>query len=150
MKLSTRDDIEAPIETVFSVVSDFARFERMAQAKGAQVARTDDLTEAGIGMGWDARFRFRGKPREARLELTRYDRPEALTVTSRMGGIESEFTIDLIALSPRRTRMIVGLDLRPRTLSARLLIQSLKFAKANLERRFTRQVARAAREIERR
>ena len=53
-----------------------------------------------------------------------------------------------IALSRKRTRVIVGLDMRPRTLSARLLIQSLKFAKANLYSRFEARVGRFAKDIE--
>ena len=47
-----------------------------------------------------------------------------------------------------KTRVIVGLDMRPQTLSARLMIQSLKFAKANLYKRFEARVERFGKDIQ--
>ena len=60
MKLSTREDIEAPIAYVFQRVSDFERFERRAMRQGADVSRrAEGLVE--IGMIWDIAFEFRGR-----------------------------------------------------------------------------------------
>ena len=57
-------------------------------------------------------------------------------------------TIDLTALTPNRTRMNVQARLAPRTLSARLLVQSLKLAKARMTRKFSVRVAQFAKTIE--
>ena len=57
-------------------------------------------------------------------------------------------TLDLVALSQQRTRMAIVLNLKPKTLSARLLIQSMKLAKANLTKRFKLKVAAYAKSLE--
>ncbi len=64
------------------------------------------------------------------------------------GGVRADFEIELMALSHNRTRIRAGLDLRPVTLAARLLIQSLKFAKSNLDRRFAERMVEFARDVE--
>lgn len=43
--------------------------------------------------------------------------------------------VGLVALLKTRTRILVSLDLRPTTLSSRLLVQSLKLAKDKLTNR---------------
>ena len=148
MKFSTRQDIEAPIDFAFRRAADFAGFQTQAMRRGIEVARVDRLDETAAGLRWDAAFTFRGKVRKIDAELTKFDPPNAYLIRSTSGGVEADLTVEFIALSRKRTRVIVGLDMRPRTLSARLLIQSLKFAKANLYSRFEARVGRFAKDIE--
>ena len=138
----------APIDTVFAAVSDFGKFERAALRRGADVARVDNLTAPGTGMTWHTRFKYRGKARGVTSELIEYDLPERMSVDSQTGGLSGKLSVQLIALSPRRTRMMLQLDLKPKTLSARLFLQTLRLAKTTLNRRFKRGVAEFAREIE--
>ena len=65
-------------------------------------------------------------------------------------GSPGGMTLDLMALSPRRTRMSVLIELNPKTLAARLLVQSLKLAKSNLTKRFKLKVADYAKTMEER
>jgi len=58
--------------------------------------------------------------------------------------------VDLVALSRARTRLSVGLDVTPRTLAGRLMIQSMKLAKGNLSKRFRLRVADYAMDVEER
>lgn len=148
MKFSTRQDIDAPVEFVFRRASDFAVFEKQALRRGIEVSRIDDLTETRPGMRWDAGFTFRGRPRRVKAELAKYDDPNAYLIQSVSGGVDIDLTVDFMALARGKTRIIVGLDLRPTTLPARLLIQSLKFAKANLYSRFEARVERFGKDIE--
>lgn len=148
MKLSTREDIEAPIDHVFAQVSDFEALERSALRRGAEVQRIDALARPGPGMAWDSRFDLRGKRREMRLELTEYDPPNALRFAARSTGAEGEMLVDLVALSRGRTRMAFEIEIRPLTLAARLMVQSLKLAKGNVAKRFEMRVATYARDIE--
>lgn len=148
MKFSTRQDIGAPIGTVFEAASDFARFERQARRRGVDIRRTDHLKEVQTGMRWSCIFQMRGKERKVRAELFELTPDEMIRITGASSGIDLDFDAAFMALSPQRTRMKIGLELRPRTMQARLLIQSMKFAKANLDKRFADRIANFAREFE--
>lgn len=148
MKFSTRQDIDAPVEAVFAAASDFPRFERQARRRGVEVNRLDNAPGPAPGMRWAARFTFRSKERKLRAELVRMEVLQMLALHATSGGLEAAFDVEFIALSRRRTRVKVGLQMVPKSLQARLLIQSLKFAKGNLDRRFAERVAQFAREVE--
>jgi hypothetical protein len=148
MKFSTRQDIEAPIEFVFSQITDFDRFERQGLRRGVEVSREDPSGAPGLGSTWKIRATFRGKPRNIVSELTAYEAPSSLTLLSETNGLTIESEVGLLALSPRRTRMTIGIELKPVSLTGRLLIQSLKFAKSTLNARFTKRAGEFATTVE--
>lgn len=146
MKLSTREDIEAPLEHVFAALTDNDRWETAAMRRGADVTRADKLRVTGAGMAWRVKFDYRGKPRDLEIKLTEYE-PLRLVFAGSSVALDGVLTLDLMALAPRRTRVIVATEIKPRTLGARLVLQSLKLAKAKLMRRFEDRVARIAGDI---
>lgn len=148
MKFSARDDIEAPIDFVFDAIADFAAFERSAMRRGADVQRTDGGAALGVGATWRVQFRFRGKERVLKPRIESLDRPNGYVVRSVSGGLESGLTIELVQLSPKRTRLQVDLELMPKSLSARLMVQSMKLARTTLTRRFSSRVSQYAQEVE--
>jgi len=148
MKFTTREDIEVPIEHAFSAVTDFDGFERQALRRGAEVTRKDAMGKPGVGSEWNLKFPFRGKRREVNARITKFDSPNGFTADSRSGGLDAVVLLDLLALSPQRTRMQFSIELKPQSLSARLLVQSLKFARSNLNKRFAGRVWSFAQTIE--
>jgi hypothetical protein len=148
MKFVAQEDVEAPIDFVFEQVTDFAAIERSALRRGAEVQRIDDLDETRPGMKWDAAFDLRGKRREMKLELTELDRPNGLVVASRSPNMTGEMALDLVALSRSRTRINVEIDMTPKTLAAKLMVQSMKLAKSNLTKRFKLRVMGYAKDLE--
>ena len=150
MKFSSKEDIEAPIDAVFEMVSDFEKFERGARKRGLKVRRTDGMESVATGMTWNAVFDFRGRNREIDLTLSRLDPPTHLSVAGRSQGVTSVFDLELLALSRQRTRLAVELEMKPQTIAARVLIQSLRLAKARLTKRFKLRVAEYARHLEER
>ncbi|MEB8387989.1 SRPBCC family protein [Rhodobacteraceae bacterium KMM 6894] len=148
MKFSTREDIEAPIEYVFSQVSDFPGLERSALRRGAEVQRVDDIDGTGPGMIWDTAFELRGKRRKAQIELVEIDPPHTMRFVSRATSIHGEMSVDLVAMSRGRTRLTLEGELTPQTLAARLIMQSLKLAKSSVTKRFEVRVASFASELE--
>ena len=147
MKFSTREDIEAPIDFVFDRVSDFDAYERRALRQGAEVSRRSD-GPAGVGTIWDVAFTFRGRARRMSAELMTLDRPTAMVIQSGSDGLDVRTEVDLIALSQSRTRVMVSFELKAKTLTARLLLQSLKLAKTKLTKRFKARVLDYAEDIE--
>lgn len=148
MKFSSKEDIEAPIAEIFSMLSEFDSFERSAIRRGMEVQRTSAANVFGLGMTWSAQFQMRGKTRDMDVELVQYDAPNVMRFVSDSQGVDGVLTLELMALSPRRTRMTIALELSPKTLAARLLIQSLKLAKSNLTKRFKLRAAGYARDME--
>lgn len=148
MKFSTREDIEAPIDAVFDMLCDFEGFERSAMRRGAEVLRTDKMDNPGVGMTWDVAFSMRGKMRNVKLEMIRFERPIEMVIAYRSPGLEGTFQVELMALSRSRTRVVIALEIQPLNLSARLLVQSLKLAKTSLTNRFKLRVADYAKGME--
>ncbi|WP_299354952.1 SRPBCC family protein [uncultured Shimia sp.] len=150
MQLTSKENIEVPIDQVFEMLTDFERHERSAMRRGAEVARTDTLSKPGVGVGWDVGFEFRGKPRQVHLEVIEFDRPYELALKAEMQGLDSIINLQLVALSKTLTRLNVVTDIKPKTLSARLLVQSMKLAKSNITKRFDSRMAAQARDMENR
>ncbi len=148
MDFSTRYDVDAPIEFVWTQASNFTVLERQALRRGADVERKDTLATPGVGAEWDIRFQFRSKDREVNAKITTFDAPNRYTVISTSGSIDGVCVVDLVALSPKRTRLTVTLDLSAKSLGSRLMLQSLKMAKSGLNKRFEDRVASMASDIQ--
>ncbi|RPE66495.1 polyketide cyclase/dehydrase/lipid transport protein [Pacificibacter maritimus] len=142
MKFSTRHDIEAPAAFVFEQFSDFDGLERQAMRRGVEVRRKTADQPRGVGAAWALRAPFRGKWREIDAHLTEFDEPNAIEAEAKSGGLDMTVSIDLVPLSPQRTRVSFGYEVRPQTISARIMVQSVKFAKASLQRRFEKRIGK--------
>lgn len=148
MKFETREDIEMPLEALFARISDFEGYERAAMRRGAEVVRVDNLRAPGEGMRWKAAFDMRGKRRDVEVVLSEYDVPNAMTFDAESQGLDVKMLVELVALSRARTRLSIAITLAPKTLSARLLVQSLKLARGNIAKRFKLRVADFAKDVE--
>ena len=141
MKLSTREDIDAPISAVFDAVTDFDGFERQLLRRGVDVTRDESHPLDVPGATWQARFDWRGRPQNLEAELVSIEAEQGYAIESRASGVVAMSVVDLVALSRARTRLFVSIDLRPTTLTSRLFIHSLKLGKGALTRRFKARVA---------
>lgn len=148
MKFSTREDIEAPIDYVFGGVTDFQGLERQALRRGADVQRLDGASAPQQGSAWQIAFKFRGKDRKMTATIAKLEQPTMLQLATVANGIEGVTSVELVALSLNRTRVSMEIDLTPKSLSARLLLQSLKLAKNNLNRKFKQRIADFAETVE--
>lgn len=148
MQLTAREDIEAPLDRVFAEITNFESIERQAMRRGVEVWRKDEIAGPAPGMEWHAGFGFRGKLRNATVKLVDYTPPERLKFESEVGGLEARTLLELVPLSRGRTRVSIVSDLVPKTLSARLLVQSLKLAKGGIDKRFRHRMAGFAKELE--
>jgi len=150
MHFETREDLDCSISQAFAAITDFESFERSAIRRGIEVQRIGTLAPSQGDLAWDAAFVFRGTQRNMHLSLTDFDPPNAITLAASGNGMTGDMQVELLALSPRRTRMSVALSLTPKTLAARLLVQSLKLARNKLNRKFRLRVAEFAKLTEER
>lgn len=148
MKFNAKEDIEAPSAFVYAALSDFDGWERAALRRGAEVARCDTPRHEGPGMAWQVGFPFRGKVRQLKVTLARLEPDQRLEFAGEGQALEGGLVVELVELGPKRTRVTVVAELKPRTLPARLFVQSLKFARAKVAKRFSGRVALAAADIE--
>ena len=148
MKLKSRYDVEAPIDAVCAELVNFDQWERAAMRRGADVGRTDKLPAPGPGMTWFARFRYRGRDREATLRIDRLETPTDIAFAVLSPLADAGIFIEMLELSTRRTRLSMGIDIRPKTLAAKLYVQSLRLAKARVERKFQGRVSQFVLELE--
>ena len=147
MKFSAREDIEAPVDHVWAQVSDFDAFERQALRRGADVRRVGGGA-VQQGTIWDIGFTFRGRDRRAQATLAEVKPPQSLKVDITSAGLDGVFAVDVLQLSATRTRIAVSLELSAKSLSARLVLQSLKLAKGSLSARFKKRVSDFAKDVE--
>jgi Polyketide cyclase / dehydrase and lipid transport len=129
MKLSARKDVEASAADLFQVLADFDHYERLALHQGADVERSD-------GPEWVIRFSWRGRARRVTSRVETFDPPRALALRGASGGFDYLMAVTLVPLSRNHTRLGAELDVRPRTLAARILLQTLKLGKGRLQGRF--------------
>ena len=148
MRFSTNEDIEAPVGFCFEQLSDFDALERIAMRRGAEVARLDPSETPAVGATWDIRFVLRGRKRRLMTRLVEHDPPNLIRFEARSDTFEGGLRAELIALSRQRTRIGIVLDLKPRTIPARLLIQSARLTRNRLDRRYKKRVAAFLAEIE--
>ncbi len=150
MRFSTHADIEIPIEQAFARLADFDAVERMALRRGTDITRLDSAGPVAAGTTWDTRLVLRGRKRRVMARLAEFVPPGLMQFEASSDSFEADFRVELTALSRARTRVGVTLDLRARTLPARLMMQSARLAKNRLNRRFKKRVSAYLFEVEER
>ncbi|WP_099824283.1 SRPBCC family protein [Oceaniglobus indicus] len=149
MQLGTQHDIAAPIDAVFAACTDFSALERQALRRGIEVERTQGGNDPAKA-AWRLKFAVKGKPRTLDARVERFDKPNGLTVAGQTEGMDVALAVELIALSRVQTRMVLSVVLKPRSMTARMMVQTMKLAKCNLNGRLSRRVGDFARDIARR
>jgi uncharacterized protein YndB with AHSA1/START domain len=148
MRFASKQDIEAPIEAVFKILTDFEAWERAVMRRGVEIDRKDKLQQTGAGMRWGAHFSYRSKPREMDVELTQINTPTLLRFAAVSQALEGVVSVELLELGAKRTRLHSTIDITPRSLTARLFLQSLRLARTKLDRKFDQRIAMLAADIE--
>lgn len=145
MKFVASEDIQASASDIWSALTDFDRMEGVARARNVKVTR--------MGMHplpkWEVEFGYRDKPRLAEVAVVSLEEPIHLTIYGLGKSLEGDVRVDLQILGPNRTRMTVETEIKARSLSARLFLQSLKLAKSRINKRYQDTASRMVGYIER-
>ncbi|MBM9593264.1 SRPBCC family protein [Roseitranquillus sediminis] len=150
MRFEAEAEVARPVEAVWGEVSDFGRWEWLARDRGARLERADNLDRPGAGMTWRGAVDLAGKERTFEVLVDRHDPPHLLGGVVRVGGATGTATVRLEPLGPGRTRLEAVVDLTAEGLSGRLLIQSLRLIRGQIDTRVERRMQAFAREVEER
>ena len=147
MKFVATEDIAAPVEAAWARIADFDRFEDRIGRRVEGLTRSPP-GPVEIGTTWRARADVNGKVRAVEVALVRLDAPHAMVLEGGTEGLRVRIEAVLEPLGERRSRLTVATEARARTLSARLLLQSAKLARATMAKRYKARIAALASELE--
>ena len=150
MKFENIEDLDIPIDAAFEMLSEFSFFERMAMRRGAEVLRRDAEQPSGLGAAWDLTVPWRGKSVKMQLDVVRFEKPEALGFQAEAPAIRAQMDIELVALSNHKTRLQLKTDISAKTLTGRLLLQSMKLTRGKIEKRLSARISEQSRNLEER
>jgi uncharacterized protein YndB with AHSA1/START domain len=147
MRLASRTDIAAPATGVFAVLTDLDRLEEGARQAGVRLRRSDTGQGLVLGATWQSQFVWRGRERAAECTVERIDPPRSIRLGTRSGNYACTIDLTLAPLSRTLTRMAVVMEVKPLSVGARLVLQTLRIGRSRLELRLDRRVEGAGRMI---
>jgi len=140
MRLNDSTDIQVPRQQVFASLTDIDHFQRLGVRYGVTLRQVEGRT-VQAGAEWLAEFPFRGQMRHLTCRIDAIDAPRDLILSGKSGGYEFGAAISLTALSRTLTRLTVEVEVKPKTLAARILLQTMKLARSRLRSRFAMRLA---------
>ncbi len=139
MKFSTRIDKGMAADQLFDSLAAFDKIERLLIRRGVVVTRASDIAEGA--RAWNLHFDWRGQRRNLRLVLVQFDRPEKYVLIGESSLFDLRIDVTVIALARDRSRLIFELEAKPRNMRARLVLQTAKLGKAQIERKLEAKVS---------
>src|SRR5690606_21755457 len=133
-------DMDLAAEDLFRAVSNFKAIERLLVRRGVDLRRQDRLAGTAVGMRLQLGFDWRAHHREMVLELTQFDPPEALTLEGSSDQFNLSIRMTVVALTRTKSRLLFETEAQPRGMKARILLQTAKLGKSQLDRKFARHV----------
>jgi hypothetical protein len=93
---------------------------------------------------------YRGKLVKILLRMTSMARDQDLGFDYQSNSIEGDLDLSVMSLSPRRTRLHLTIDIRPRTLAARLFLNTLRLGRGRVQSRLDMRVQQMGMQIQNR
>lgn len=135
MKFDAFKDLEIGQIDLFDRLSDFEQFERQVIRRGVNISRQGSIVSQS-GLKWQCNFDYRGRNRSVLIELVDFEQPSALKFYVINNALNISVKLDLVALSLSRTRLSATSVIEPKTLAARLLVQSMKLTRSKYNKRY--------------
>lgn len=145
MKITSKCDVGASPDFVFARMSDYEGWERAIARRNTTLVRSPGPIRPGTT--WNTKFRLKGRDRDMLLTLLSETPGRQVHVTLADTSLDVDIIADVVEVAPQGSRMAVSLELRPRNLAARLLIQSLRLAKGKVQGQLDQRVEQWARNV---
>ncbi|WP_420395944.1 hypothetical protein [Nioella sp.] len=148
MIFETREDVDVPRDFAFSRFADFTRYEASARQYGADIRRVNGFTEIAEGCSWRGSAVVRGKARGVEAVITRLNRPDHAQMKTTVGGMTVDVDLYFEDLGPEKTQVRVTAHLKATTLAARLILQTVKLARRQIQGKIDSRIVALANEYE--
>ncbi|NKX42963.1 SRPBCC family protein [Roseicyclus persicicus] len=142
MKFKVSEDVDAPQSMVWARFTDFSGFEEDARGRGATITRVGNWSTTAEGVEWRGEVTIRGMNRAVAAKVSRLVPQDLCLIESRIGGMDCAYEMAFVPLSADVTRVTLTLDLSAETMTARLLLQTLKLARGRVLQRLQGMIAR--------
>lgn len=141
MKLTARTDLDVPVDVVYTSLADHASWEREAVRNGVEIERPAGTPDSGVGATWRVRGHFKGKSRKAVIRIDQMTADQLIALSIDSPTMDGVARIEIVALSMRRSRVRMDLEIKPKTLAARLFVNTMRLAKGRVQAKFERGLA---------
>lgn len=141
MHFSTSEVIHAPRDAVFAAITDFDAIERQVIRAGGTLTRTGG---PGPEATWQGTASFRGTERDFTSRVADWTPPGGYRLASETSGLDALVDLRCIAVNEATTRLEILVDLKPRSMKARILLNSLKLMRSQINARFKQRIRRFA------
>lgn len=148
MKFKVSEDVDAPQDMVWQRFTDFSGFEEDARGRGAVLSRVGNWTQTREGVEWRGEVTVRGRSRPISAKVSQMVQQELCVVDSRIGGMNCHQEMLFTPLAASVTRVTLILDLSADTLTARLLLQTMKLARGRVMQKLQGVLARQGNAVE--
>jgi len=148
MKFVNHSDVQRPMDAVFDYISQFEALEARAKSAGLKVRRVSGDAALAVGTQWQVEGRFAGAERKVDIRLEQVKAPNSLVFKNVTGGIEVDFEVQVLPQAANRTRLRTITNMKARSLSARLILQSMRLIRPRINGRIDRALAKLAARIE--
>ncbi|MGB0168676.1 MAG: hypothetical protein ACPGCL_05795 [Paracoccaceae bacterium] len=123
------------LEFVSQRLTDFQRFEALAEAKGILQNRRGDLQKP-VTCNWALEFWFRGKMRYPELSLPRFDTPQDWSFELQEAALFIRCDMALEAGDETHSSLRISCTLRPLNLGMFMRLQAIQLAAHKTQKRF--------------
>lgn len=135
MHLTARHRLNHSLEFVSQRLTDFQRFEALAEAKGILQNRRGDLQKP-VTCNWAVEFWFRGKMRYPELSLPRFDTPQDWSFELQEAALFIRCDMALEAGDETHSSLRISCTLRPLNLGMFMRLQAIQLAAHKTQKRF--------------
>lgn len=142
MNFKVSEDIDASADITWARFTDFSGIEADISGRGVELSRVGNWETATEGCVWRGSVKIRGRVRPVASEISVLTPPERCEIRTVIGGMEAVYEMTFLALRDDMTRVQVVMDLSAKTLSARLVLKTLKLARGRVLQRLQGLLAR--------
>ncbi len=135
MHLTARHRLNHSLEFVSQRLTDFQRFEALAEAKGILQNRWGDLQKP-VTCNWALEFWFRGKMRYPELSVPRFDTPQDWSFELQEAALFTRCDMALEAGDETHSFLRISCTLRPLNLGMFMRLQAIQLAAHKTRKRF--------------